>query len=170
MNRGRRRIVLVIGGLLALGADERPAQADPQGRVEVRFVAPKRYTDADDRYGSGPGLRGTLAEIRRILEISALRVMAPGDRLTVEVLDIDRAGFVTPGFSSPSGLRIVNDVTPPALRLRYDLRRAGRSIAAGEERVTHINFLLGARAARTGGFAYEETLLRDWARRRLAVP
>lgn len=77
---------------------------------------------------------------------------------------------MTPGVSSPSGLRVVTDVTPPALRLRYDLRRAGRSIASGEERVTDINFLFGARAARTGGFAYEETLLRDWARRRLAVP
>lgn len=78
MGWGRHGIVLSLGFLLTLGADERPAQADPTSRVAIRFVEPERYTDADDRYGSGPGLRGTLAEIRRILEISALRVMAPG--------------------------------------------------------------------------------------------
>ena len=159
-------------GIVALmvWAGLQPAGAVPDAAVEIRFVAPERYTDADDRYGSGPSLRGTLSEIRRILELSARLVMASGDRLTIDVLDIDRAGFVTPGFSGPSSVRVVNDVTPPAFRLRYDLRRAGRRIASGEERVRDINYLFGARAARTGGFAYEETLLRDWARRRLAVP
>ena len=115
-------------------------------------------------------LRGTLAEIRRIIAASALRVMGPDETLVVDVLDIDRAGFVRPDLNIPSGLRIVSDATPPAIRLRYELRRGGRRIAGGEERLTDINFLFGARAvAATGSFGYEEALLRDWARRRLSV-
>ena len=62
---------------------------------------------------------------------------------------------------------VVSDVTPPAFRLRYVLRRDGRRIAAGEERVTDINFLFGARATRSATFAYEDALLRDWVRLRL---
>jgi hypothetical protein len=157
---------------LAAPALAAPALAAPaDARVTVRFVAPERYTDADDRYGSGPGLRGTLAEIRRIIAASALRVMGPDETLSVDVLDIDRAGFVRPDLNSPSGLRILSDATPPAIRLRYDLRRGGRRIAGGEERLTDINFLFGARAAAaSGSFGYEEALLRDWARSRLSAP
>jgi hypothetical protein len=136
----------------------------------VRFVAPERYTDADNRFGAGPELRGTLAEIRRIIQSAALRVMGPDETLAVDVLDIDRAGFVRPDLNIPSGLRIVSDATPPAIRLRYELRRGSRRLAAGEERLTDINFLFGARAAAaSGSFGYEEALLRDWARRRLSA-
>ncbi|MGU3359937.1 DUF3016 domain-containing protein [Methylobacterium sp. M6A4_1b] len=169
MSRCRRAgLALLIGAGLGNAAWARDGAAAP-ARVAVRFVAPERYTDADDRYGSGPGLRGTLAEIRRIIEASALRVLGPDETLSVDVLDIDRAGFVRPDLNVPPGLRIVSDATPPAIRLRYDLRRGGRRLAAGEERLTDVNFLFGAHAAAaTGGFGYEEALLRDWARTRLS--
>jgi hypothetical protein len=175
--RARLSMLVAVGGLGLMGLAlpslslAGPASATPtQARVTVRFVAPERYTDADDRYGSGPALRGTLAEIRRIIEASALRVMGPDDTLVVDVLDIDRAGFVRPDLNIPSGLRVVSDVTPPAIRLRYDLRRGKRRIASGEERLTDINFLFGARgAAASGSFGYEEELLRRWARERLSA-
>ena len=56
-----------------------------------------------------------------------------------------------PAPMGPDGRR--TNATPPAIRLRYDLRRAGRRIAGGEERLTDINFLFGARAAAAGGTA-----------------
>ena len=169
MPRSRDAFGWALAALLAGGLAQ-AAQAVPEARVTVNFIAPERYTDADNRFGSGLGLRGTLAEIRRILEAAALRVMAPGDSLAVDVLDIDLAGFAHPGLNVPSGLRVVNDVTPPAFRLRFELKRGGRRIASGEERVSDINFLMGARANRTGAFAYEDALLRDWARKRLSSP
>jgi hypothetical protein len=159
------RHAAMLIGLLASTAG--PVASTPTARVAVNFVAPERYTDAGDRFGAGPGLRVTLAEIRRIIEGAALRAMAPGDDLRVDVLDIDLAGFAHPGLSPVSAPRVVSDVTPPAFRLRYDLRRGGRRIAGGDERVSDMNFLFGARANRSGAFAYEEALLRDWARKRL---
>ncbi|MCJ2036385.1 DUF3016 domain-containing protein [Methylobacterium sp. J-068] len=161
-------LATLLGGSIRTGL---AASREPlaEARVTVNFIAPERYTDADNRFGSGPGLRGNLAEIRHILTAAALRVMASGDTLTVDVVDVDLAGFAHPGLNPPTGLRVVSDVTPPAFRLRYDLRRGKRSIASGEERVSDINFLLGARAIRQGSFAYEDELLRDWARRRLSA-
>jgi hypothetical protein len=159
-----RHGAMLVGFLVTAAG---PAASAPAPRVTVNFVAPERYTDAGDRFGAGPGLRVTLAEVRRIIEGAALRAMAPGDDLRVDVLDIDLAGFAHPGLSPVSSPRVVTDVTPPAFRLRYDLRRGGRRIAGGDERVSDINFLFGARANRSGAFAYEEGLLRDWVRKRL---
>lgn len=146
-----------------------PVAATPRPAVEVRFIEPDRYTDANNRFGTGLGPEATLGEIRRLVEEAAIRVIAPGDRLVVEVLDVDLAGFPNLGINIPNGLRVVTDATPPAFRLRYRLTSGGRSIATGEERITDINFLFGARGAQVGSFPYERELLRDWARRRLSA-
>ncbi|CAA2099948.1 hypothetical protein MBUL_00424 [Methylobacterium bullatum] len=145
------------------------AIAAPIGSVEVRFIEPDRYVDANNRFGSGIGPQATLAELRRFIEQMTSPFLAPGERLVVDVLDVDLAGFPDPGANVPYGLRVVTDATPPSFRLRYALTdRRGRRIAANEERVSDINFLLGARATQSGSFPYERELLREWARRRFA--
>ena len=138
--------------------------ADAQ--VTVRFIEPERYTDAENRLGSGLTLQVTLGEIRRIIEGLGPN-LPPGRTLAVDILDIDLAGFEQPGANVPFGLRVVSDVSPPRFRLRYVLTEGRRRIAAAEEVVTDINFLLRASRFSTGTFAYERDLLRDWFRRRI---
>jgi hypothetical protein len=135
-------------------------------QVSVRFVEPERYTDAENRLGSGLTLRVTLGEIRRIVE-GLGRYLPPGRRVDIDVLDIDLAGVERPGANVPFGLRVVSDVTPPRFRLRYVLSEGRRRVAAGEEVVTDINFLLRASRFSSGTFDHERDLLRDWFRRRL---
>lgn len=135
-------------------------------QVTVRFVEPERYTDAENRLGSGLSLRATLGEIRRIIEGFG-RDLPPGRSLAIDVLDIDLAGFERPGANIPFGLRVVSDVTPPRFRLRYVLTEGRRRIAAAEEVVTDINFLLRASRLASGAFDHERDLLRDWFRRRI---
>ena len=143
------------------------AIAAPIGSVEVRFVEPDNYVDANNWFSSGIGPEATLAELRRLIEQASSPYLAPGERLVVDVLDVDLAGFSNPGANLPYGLRVVTDATPPSFRLRYRLMNPrGQSIASNEERVSDINFLLGARAAQSGSFPYERELLREWARRR----
>jgi hypothetical protein len=137
--------------------------------VSVRYVAPERFTDAENRYSSGQPLRATLAEMTRIFEETGRRRLAPGDSLAVTVLDIDLAGFERPSFGAPQGLRVVTDAAPPRIRLAYALRRGGRVAARGEETLTDINFLLTANARlATGGLFYERVLVRDWFARRFS--
>ncbi|WP_027170815.1 DUF3016 domain-containing protein [Methylobacterium sp. 10] len=145
------------------------ATAAPGGSVEVRFIEPDRYVDANTQFSSSIGPKATLAELRRLIEQAASPFLAPGERLVVDVLDVDLAGFPNPGASVPYGLRVVSDATPPSFRLRYTLlNQRGQRIASNEERASDINFLLGARAAQSGSFPYERELLREWARRRFA--
>lgn len=160
----RRLATALVAAALAAG----PAAAQ---QVSVRYVAPERFTDAENRFGSGQTLRVTLAEMTRIFEETGRRRLAPGDALAVTVLDIDLAGFERPSFSAPQGLRVVTDAAPPRIRLAYELRRGGRVAARGEETLTDINFLLTANARfATGGLYYERALVRDWFARRFPGP
>ena len=155
--RGRS---LAVAAALVLWASGASAQ------VSVRFVEPDRYTDAENRLGSGLTLRVTLGEIRRIFE--GLGRSLPVDRgLAIDVLDIDLAGIERPGANAPFGLRVVSNVTPPRFRLRYILSEGRRRLAAGEEVVTDPNFLLRASRFSNGAFDHERDLLREWFRRRI---
>lgn len=145
--------------LLAAG----PARAE----VRVQYVAPERFTDAENRFGSGQPLHVTLAELTRIFQDLAAPRLRPGERLDITVRDIDRAGFERPGFATPTGLRIVTDASPPRIRLAYALHRGGRIVAQGEDTVTDPNVLLTANPRfSTGGLYYERAILRDWFARR----
>ena len=157
MRRGA--LALALAAILLAGG---PAAA----QVSVRYAAPERFTDAEDRWGSGRSLRTTLAEMTRIFEDLGSR-LGPGEALDVTVLDIDLAGYERPGFGTPSGVRIVGDATPPRIRLAYRLRRGGRVVASGEDIVTDIDFMLSAGSRlSTGGLYYERAVLRDWFARR----
>lgn len=147
-----------LGLLLAL----LPAGA-ATAETTVRYVAPERFTDAENRWGSGPSLRATLAETTRLLEDLGRRYLPPGESLDVTVLDIDLAGFERPALGMAQSLRVVTDATPPRIRFSYVLRRGGRRIAAGEETLSDIDFMRDANPRfSSGGLYYERALLRRW--------
>ncbi len=161
--RGRR---LLVAALLALGLAGSPACA----QVSVTFIAPERFTDAENRYGSGVSRRVALAEIRRLFEELGSRVLKPGQSLAIEVLDLDLAGLDAPGLSVPFGPRVVTDITPPRLRLRYALAENGRTVLRAEEVVTDLNYLVRYGGRSTGyPFYYERELIRDWLQRRIVL-
>ncbi|TXM76434.1 DUF3016 domain-containing protein [Methylobacterium sp. WL12] len=160
----RRLALAALAGLALAG----PAVAE----VGVRYVAPERFTDAEDRWGaSGRSLRTTLAEMTRIFQELGSRRLGPDESLDVTVLDIDLAGYEQPGFGTPGGLRVVQDSTPPRIRFAYALRRGRRVVASGEDTATDINFMLTANPRfATGGLYYERAVLRDWFARRFPGP
>ncbi|MGE7152690.1 DUF3016 domain-containing protein [Methylorubrum rhodesianum] len=153
-------------GLALLAALATPlslAASPAAAQVRVTFVAPERYTDAQNRFGSGPSLRVVLAEMRRLFETLGDAVLAPGQALDIAVLDIDLAGLDQPSFGAAQGVRVVTDITPPRFRLRYALKERGRTVLAAEETVSDINFLLRATRLSSGQtFFYEREVLRDW--------
>ncbi len=159
-----RGAALVLLTALAAPLAAAPAAA----QVRVSFVAPERYTDADNRFGSGLSLRSVLAEMRRLFETLGNRALAPGQTLDIAVLDIDLAGIDRPNFGAAQGVRVVTDVTPPRFRLRYALKEGGRTVLAADETVTDINFLLNSSRLSSGqAFTHEREVLRDWFQSRI---
>lgn len=157
MSALRRRVVLAGGLIVAAG--------QAQAQVSVHFIEPGGYSDAAPR--SGPGLRGTLAATRGILTDLGARTLRPGQRLDVDVLDIDLAGYERPGRSGSDEVRIVEASTPPRFRLRYALSEGGRRVLSAEETVTDTALLATAQPLSSDGFRYERALLAAWFRARI---
>lgn len=126
--------------------------------VKVRFVNPDRYTDAE-----ASGRAGALAEFRAYLETLGSRYLAPGQTMSIDILDIDLAGQVEPR-SRGTEVRVMRDVTPPRIRLRYTLSGKGGGTRSGEDVLSDLSYQSGGRSP-IGQYAYEKALLSDWFRR-----
>lgn len=140
--------------------------------VKVNFVAPQRYYDAD-LYGGYTGRRYERAtkEMEKIFQGLAQRYLAPGDQLTIDVLDIDLAGEYDPSSRYSYPVRLMTDTTWPRIKLRYVLTRPDAPPVSGDELVADPNYLTfpnfhsGSQA-----FAYERVMLDRWFKARFAAP
>ncbi|MCC7252085.1 DUF3016 domain-containing protein [Hyphomicrobium sp.] len=148
-------VAMVFAGLLpSVGA---------AAAVNVTFVAPERYRD----FRSSGSRNATLNQFRRIFTQLGTRYLKPGQSLSIDVLDIDLAGEYEPWSGRLNDVRIMRDITPPRIRMRYVLRENGRVLARAEETVSDMNYLMNPSARRSGEqLAYEKDMLRDWFRSR----
>jgi hypothetical protein len=94
------------------------------------------------------------------------RYLAPGQVLTIRVLDVDLAGELE-SVRSASGLRIMREGTWPRIKLRYTLARSGRTAQQGEETIAAMDYLMtaGDRLS-TDPLRLEKAMLTDWFRAR----
>ncbi len=137
--------------------------------VQVRFVNPEQYTDTGS-FGA-MSRDETIAVFRAYFAQLGARLLAPGQNLTIEVLNIDLAGEYEPWRPNMSDVRILRDTTPPSFRLRYVLTQKGKRAQAGEDDVTDINYQMNASARSTSDrYGYEKALLADWFRRLVGRP
>ena len=58
-------------------------------QTSVSFVHPDRYTDAENRWGSGLSLRVTLGEMRWLFTELGNRILQPGQALSLHGFVID---------------------------------------------------------------------------------
>ncbi|MFC5066745.1 DUF3016 domain-containing protein [Flaviflagellibacter deserti] len=141
-----------------------PAHAD----VRVSFSDPSKFSDASyiDRRTPKTG-SGALRQIEAYLVRLGDQYLAPGQRAEIEILNVDLAGEYRPwlrgGFDD---VRIVDDITPPSIKVRYRLLERGRVVLAGEERVTDMNYLWGGYRSSSDSLSHEKTMLRTWFRKR----
>ena len=156
-------IVFAAAGFATLAA-----AAEPSARVNVDWTDPHAFSDTRDN----PGIRQMrpeqwLALLSRHLERSADRILPAGERLDVTFTDIDRAGRVEP-WRGPewNDVRIVKDIYPPRIDLRFTLTGAdGRVLASGERRLRDSAFLMRSTPDDSDPLRFEKRLLDDWLRR-----
>lgn len=144
-------------GLFAVLIATTPAAAG----VRISFADLERFTDAN--------VRGVdvVTELRAYFQRLGSRLNRGVD-LNVTVIDIDAAGFDM-SSRGPSSYRVFNGATWPKIKLRYVLRKNGKSIASGEEWVTdqlyraHVGM-----ASQSDPLRYEKNMLDDWFSTRFA--
>lgn len=131
--------------------------------VKVRFVEPDRFTDIG-QYGAGSP-DATLSALRKYLVWAGEQFLVSGQTLTIDVLNIDLAGAVEPWRTRLYDVRIMRDVTPPRIKLRWVLSQRGKPVRSGEQLLTDINYQMNVSARSSGDrYAYEKALLADWLR------
>ena len=142
-----------------------PAGASP---VTVAFIAPDKFTDIGS---SRPPLQTArdayLAELRKFIVQDAARHLPPGQRLDIEVTDVDMVGDFEPWRMRSADVRVVRDIYPPRVDLRFKLVDAsGAVLRQGERRLRDPAYLMTA----ANGYAdndplrHEKALLDTWLR------
>lgn len=110
------------------------------------------------------------AELAQDLEASALKYLAPGEKLVIHFTNIDMAGDIQPWRNRHNAdIRYVENIYPPRLAFTYELLdQEGHVLSSGEEALTDLSFMMNVLAPIQAGhknFFYESTLLRDWIRK-----
>lgn len=146
-----------------------PTAAQPI--LEVVFLNPERYRDiAPTGYlANGRERDAALSLLREYLQHLGKKYLREGDRLRIEILDVDLAGSLE---LAPSGQRDVRRMTQtgfPVIDLRYVLTRAGVE-ASGEERLADLGYLRHFSRCRSGGLCYEQIMLAQWFAQRFGDP
>lgn len=163
------RCFWILAAAAALSLGTAPASAQPV--VEVVFVNPERYADAaPSRYVVDERERNAaLAELREHLRSLGAKYLKDGDRLRIDVLDVDLAGIQELSRSGQRDVRVMREAGAPRIDVRYTLNRAGVE-SSGQERVTDPAYLNNVTRCRAmGPLCYERLMLDDWFMLRFAA-
>lgn len=156
--------------ICAFGALWGTAGAQPaEFAVSVAFGGdPARYIDARlDGYGGEKAEKRVQEALRAHLQALGDEKFAEGQRLEIEILDIDLAGRFEPWHFHLQDTRIMRDVTWPSIHLRYTLRGPQGEIASGKETISDMDYLSHSPfLPEHDRLRYEKRMLSDWFRAR----
>ena len=150
-----------LAGLLAAALLVSPARA--AGEVDLRFTQPEQFTDIGlGHFDREQNLRTLREHVQRLGE----RLPA-GQRLEVEVTDVDLAGRIEPHH--PDQLRILRGSADwPHITLRYTLKAGDTTLAQGDEHLSDPSYLFPRRrATEQQPLPYERRLLDVWFQERI---
>ena len=134
--------------------------------TEVYLVSPEKFTDVGrDRLRTSSA--EDLASLRDHLLEKADSVLPHGDHLKIWITDVDMAGDFEPWKTPHQDIRIVRDIYPPKVTLRFQWSGADGTVKGEGDRVLtdHAFLMDGAVRATPTGMRFEEALLDRWLAR-----
>lgn len=140
----------------------------PPDNVSVRYKDPQHFTEAKRSFGvHAIDADAYLKPLKDYIAQRASRILAPGQRLDIEVTDVDRAGeyepWLGPNFNE---VRIIKDVYPPRIDLHFSLYGAdGKVQREGSRKLRDPAFLSDSSAADQDSLRYEKSLIDHWLRK-----
>lgn len=159
------RLSCLIG--LALASASTLA-ATPADNVDVHYNNPAHFTEARRSFGvNAIGADDYLKPLKAYIAQRASRILTPGQRLDIEVTDVDRAGEYEP-WHGPGldDVRIVKDIYPPRIDLDFVLYGAdGKVLRKGSRKLRDPAFINRAMATDQDSLRYEKSLIDLWLRK-----
>ena len=146
---------------LSLGLVLAAAAAQAAGSVSVTYVQQNKFADIG---WSNRDVEDNLKELTRHFETLAARHLADGQKMNVEVLDIDLAGEMRWSRRAGQDLRVLKGGTDwPRIKLRYTLEAAGQAPRSAEDNLADMAYLQRITGARAGEpLHYEKRMLDEW--------
>ena len=150
-----RSIVVSLGLVVAAAATQ------AAGTVTVSYVQPEKFSDAGN---SRRDAETNLKDMTGHFEALAAKHLADGQKLSIEILDVDLAGEVRPMRRSGQDLRVLKGKADwPHIKLRYTLEAAGQAARSAEVNVADMGYLQRIPKGQTGdALYYEKRMLDEW--------
>ena len=149
-----KRILLAAAALAA---------APSYATVDVTYVNPEKYTDAyNQRWEQQSNLDALAQHMKRVGD----RYIAPNDKLTIEVLDLDLAGWARFGGRAPNEVRTVRGAADfPKIHVRYTLQTASGT-QTGEADLSDLGYQNHGLTIKGASepLYYEKRMIEDWMR------
>lgn len=144
---------------LALALSALSPQAGAQAGVQIKLAAElNSYAD----FGESAWERERNARDLEQIFKSLASLLAPGQTLSVEVLDVNLAGELE-WFRGLDRIRVMRDIGWPMIELRFTLRQGSTVLRQGQERVSDVAYLAQSRWAEGHEpLAYERRMLTRW--------
>src|SRR5688572_25321075 len=163
----RYTLTALVGMAAIVGVQA--GEGKPAPRVEVTFSNAEDFTDAADaQRGSDYGRDANLAELKAHLERRANAYVPAGQKLEVNITDVDLAGEIEP-WRSPQAqdVRIIKDIYSPRIDLSYKLidTATGAVVKEATNKLRDLTFNMNLHANRQDPRLYEKALLDDWLRK-----
>lgn len=154
-------IILAVVAIVGLGA----STACAAGSAEVLFTNEARFSDAG---ASASDRAANLAQLTNHLKRLAARHLPEGQKLTVEVHDVDLAGTSRPWRTTGTEVRVLRGRADwPRIELRYTLSGDGNIARTGKESVADLDYLQRISAyGSSEPLKHEKRMLDDWFRAR----
>ncbi|MFT3897763.1 MAG: DUF3016 domain-containing protein [Thermomonas sp.] len=165
--------MLALGGCATSGDAATQAAAAPgalpeQGPVSVSWADPSTFSEARISASHQLLRQGDwLQDLAQYMRGQAERRLPPGDTLQLTILDVQRAGQYEP-WRGPNmqDTRIIRDIYPPRMTLRFrQLDANGQVVAEGERRLIDPAFMQGTYPGDSDPLRYEKGLVDSWLRR-----
>lgn len=157
--------------MLSAGA---PLALPASGPVSVAWADPATFTEIKASGNRQAAAEGEwLVQLAQYMRKQATRTLPAGDRLELTILDIQRAGRYEPWQGvERQGVRMIRDIYPPRMTVKYRQTDAGGVVVAeGERKITDPAFLTNAAPFNDSDpLRYEKRMIDSWLRREFRDP
>lgn len=166
-------VLLAVAALSVTAAAPAHAaqEAATAARVSVTYINPENFAEnrmfgMQDRFNHVD----YLTELKDYLVKRGEKILAPGQRLHVDITDIQLAGAYEPSSGAQSDhIRMMRDIYVPRIDLTFQLTdQDGKVLREGKRVLRGLNYLrdgLNAPGARRGeSLYYDKALLERWLR------
>jgi hypothetical protein len=177
-------LVLLAGAFAFHDADARirnvtdpdaPRSLPEQGPVNVRWQDPAKFSEIRNSHNRSESMRGNWVEMlaQHVRKYATPR-LSPGERLDIDITDIERAGDYEPWRGIEfQDTRFIREIYPPRISLSFTRTGPnGEVIAQGERKLVDHGFMMSSTTAgmNSDPLRYEKAMLQQWLARELPKP